>query len=72
MATIDKKQTRWYAESTFDALDKTTIPVGTEIHVDGKLTEDDPNLTGEPFFTNTTFPFLVLQAEIQPKFSRSN
>lgn len=41
MATIDKKQTRWYAESTFDALNKSTIPVGTEIHVDGKLTEDD-------------------------------
>lgn len=41
MATIDKKQTRWYAESTFNALNKSTIPVGTEIHVDGKLTEDD-------------------------------
>ena len=41
MATIDKKQTRWYAESTFNALNKSTIPAGTEIHVDGKLTEDD-------------------------------
>lgn len=41
MATIDKKQTRWYAEATFNALNKSTIPVGTEIHVDGKLTEDD-------------------------------
>ena len=41
MAIINKKQTRWYSKSTFDALDKTTIPVGTEIHVDGKLTEDD-------------------------------
>ena len=41
MATIDKKQTCWYAKSTFDALDKSTIPVGTEIHVTGKLTADD-------------------------------
>ena len=41
MAIINKKQTRWYSKTTFDALDKTTIPVGTEIHVDGKLTEDD-------------------------------
>ena len=56
MATIDKKQTRWYAESTFNALNKSTIPAGTEIHVDGKLTEDDlsdgvkSKLNGEPVF----------------------
>lgn len=41
MATIDKKQTRWYAKSTFDSLDKTTIPVGTEIQVTGPIEETD-------------------------------
>ena len=41
MATIDKKQTRWYAKSTFDSLDKTTIPVGTEIQVTGEIEETD-------------------------------
>lgn len=41
MAIIDKKQTRWYAKSTFDSLDKTTIPVGTEIQVGGEIEETD-------------------------------
>ena len=41
MATIDKKQTRWYSKSTFDSLDKTTIPVGTEIQVGGEIEEAD-------------------------------
>ena len=41
MAIIDKKQTRWYAKSTFDSLDKTTIPVGTEIQVAGEIEETD-------------------------------
>lgn len=41
MAIIDKKQTRWYAKSTFDSLDKTTIPVGTEIQVTGEIEEAD-------------------------------
>ena len=41
MAIIDKKQKRWYAKSTFDSLDKTTIPVGTEIQVTGELGQAD-------------------------------
>lgn len=41
MATIDKKQKRWYSKSTFDSLDKTTIPVGTEIQVTGELGQSD-------------------------------
>ena len=41
MAIIDKKQTRWYSKSTFDSLDKTTIPVGTEIQVTGPIEEAD-------------------------------
>ena len=41
MAIIDKKQTRWYSKSTFDSLDKTTIPVGTEIQVGGEIEETD-------------------------------
>ena len=41
MAIIDKKQKRWYAKSTFDSLDKTTIPVGTEIQVGGEIEETD-------------------------------
>lgn len=41
MAIIDKKQTRWYSKSTFDSLDKTTIPVGTEIQVGGEIEEAD-------------------------------
>ena len=41
MAIIDKKQTRWYSKSTFDSLDKTTIPVGTEIQVAGELGQSD-------------------------------
>ena len=41
MAIIDKKQTRWYSKSTFDSLDKTTIPVGTEIQVTGELGQAD-------------------------------
>lgn len=41
MATIDKKQKRWYSKSTFDSLDKTTIPVGTEIQVAGELGQSD-------------------------------
>ena len=41
MAIIDKKQKRWYAKSTFDSLDKTTIPVGTEIQVTGEIEETD-------------------------------
>lgn len=41
MAIIDKKQTRWYSKSTFDSLDKTTIPVGTEIQVGGELEQAD-------------------------------
>ena len=41
MAIIDKKQTRWYSKSTFDSLDKTTIPVGTEIQVAGEIEETD-------------------------------
>ena len=41
MAIIDKKQTRWYSKSTFDSLDKTTIPVGTEIQVTGEIEEAD-------------------------------
>ena len=41
MAIIDKKQTRWYSKSTFDSLDKTTIPVGTEIKVTGELGQAD-------------------------------
>ena len=41
MAIIDKKQTRWYSKSTFDSLDKTTIPVGTEIQVAGELGQAD-------------------------------
>lgn len=45
MATIDKKQTRWYSKSTFDSLDKTTIPVGTEIQVAGPIEETDLNAT---------------------------
>ena len=41
MAIIDKKQKRWYSKSTFDSLDKTTIPVGTEIQVTGEIEETD-------------------------------
>lgn len=41
MAEIEKKQKRWYAKSTFDSLDKTTIPVGTEIQVTGELGQAD-------------------------------
>lgn len=41
MATIDKKQKRWYSKSTFDSLDKTAIPVGTEIQVGGEIEETD-------------------------------
>lgn len=41
MAIIDKKQKRWYADSTFESLDKTTIPIGTEIQVSGKLGQAD-------------------------------
>lgn len=41
MAIIDKKQKRWYSKSTFDSLDKTTIPVGTEIQVTGEIEEAD-------------------------------
>ena len=41
MAIIDKKQKRWYSKSTFDSLDKTTIPVGTEIQVGGEIEETD-------------------------------
>ena len=41
MAIIDNKQTRWYAKSTFDSLDKSTIPVGTEIKVTGEIEETD-------------------------------
>lgn len=41
MAIIDKKQKRWYSKSTFDSLDKTTIPVGTEIQVAGEIEETD-------------------------------
>ena len=41
MAIIDKKQKRWYSKSTFDSLDKTTIPVGTEIQVTGPIEEAD-------------------------------
>lgn len=41
MAIIDKKQTRWYSKSTFDSLDKTTIPIGTEIQVTGELGQAD-------------------------------
>lgn len=45
MAIIDKKQKRWYSKSTFDSLDKTTIPVGTEIQVTGPIEETDLNAT---------------------------
>ena len=45
MAEIEKKQKRWYAKSTFDSLDKTTIPVGTEIQVTGPIEEADLNST---------------------------
>lgn len=41
MAIIDKKQKQWYSKSTFDSLDKTKIPIGTEIQVDGKLGQAD-------------------------------
>lgn len=41
MAIIDKKQKRWYSKSTFDSLDKTAIPVGTEIQVTGELGQSD-------------------------------
>ena len=41
MATIEKKQKRWYSKSTFDSLDKTAIPVGTEIQVTGAIGADD-------------------------------
>lgn len=41
MAIIDKKQKRWYADSTFESLDKTAIPIGTEIQVSGKLGQGD-------------------------------
>ena len=41
MAIIDKKQKRWYSKSTFDGLDKTAIPVGTEIQVTGAIGADD-------------------------------
>ena len=41
MAEIEKKQKRWYAKSTFNSLDKTTIPVGTEIQVTGPIEEAD-------------------------------
>lgn len=41
MAIIDKKQKRWYSKSTFDSLDKTTIPVGTEIQVTGPIEKTD-------------------------------
>lgn len=45
MAKIEKKQKRWYAKSTFDSLDKTTIPVGTEMQVTGPIEEADLNST---------------------------
>ena len=41
MAIIDKKQKRWYSKSTFDSLDKTAIPVGTEIQVTGPIGAND-------------------------------
>lgn len=41
MAEIEKKQKRWYSKSTFNSLDKTTIPVGTEIQVTGELGQAD-------------------------------
>lgn len=41
MAIIDKKQKRWYSKSTFDSLDKTAIPIGTEIQVAGELGQSD-------------------------------
>lgn len=41
MANIDKQQKRWYSKSTFDSLDKTTIPIGTEIQVGGELGQAD-------------------------------
>lgn len=41
MATINRKQKRWYADSTFESLDKTAIPIGTEIQVSGKLGQAD-------------------------------
>ena len=41
MAIIDKKQKRWYSKSTFDSLDKTAIPVGTEIQVTGQIGAND-------------------------------
>lgn len=41
MAQLAKKQTRWYKKSTYDGLDKSTIPVGTEVHVTGALTLDE-------------------------------
>lgn len=45
MAEIEKQQKRWYAKSTFNSLDKTTIPVGTEIQVTGPIEEADLNST---------------------------
>ena len=45
MAEIEKKQKRWYSKSTFNSLDKTTIPVGTEIQVTGPIEEADLNST---------------------------
>ena len=41
MAIINKKQKRWYSKSTFDSLDKTAIPVGTEIQVTGPIGAND-------------------------------
>ena len=41
MATINKQAEKWMSKASFDALDKSTIPVGTEINIVGDIQESD-------------------------------
>lgn len=41
MAEFDIKTEQWMSQSAFDALDKSTIPEGTEINIVGDIVESD-------------------------------
>ena len=41
MATINKQIEKWMTRASFDALDKSTIPEGTEINIVGDIVESD-------------------------------
>jgi hypothetical protein len=44
MASYDMQIERWLSKATFDALDKSAIPVGTEINIVGQIEESDLSL----------------------------